>query len=229
MQECRADQYMQKIKSYLEKLEPLSQKFSQTSVGKKWQELSKRHQLILGYIAVLIVALLLFPTGEPEEKMQFKPVELSINVTPLADRVDQTDLAESVQSLPSNRLVSQTIESDQVLETKASKVAVATKTPTLDKSLAVEQDSKKTQWQEFVIKPSDTIAQIFREIGAASGELKALIESQSKELPLNKLSIGQRVKVKMAKNGTVESLELERTGRNLKFIRLKDGDFKQVN
>ncbi|TMX35266.1 LysM-like peptidoglycan-binding domain-containing protein [Vibrio sp. Hep-1b-8] len=94
-----------------------------------------------------------------------------------------------------------------------------------------EQQSRQQQslasdtWKEYQVKSGDTLAQVFRSNGLAMADLNALVKVEGADKPLSQIKQGQLVRFKLAENGQLDILQLEKNNQSVMFFRLSDGGF----
>lgn len=85
--------------------------------------------------------------------------------------------------------------------------------------------TKSDVWQEYVVKNGDTLAQVFRTNGLPMADLNALVKVEGNDKPLSYIKKGQLVRYKLAKDGSLDILQLEKKAGSVMFFRLSDGGF----
>ncbi|WP_428775248.1 LysM-like peptidoglycan-binding domain-containing protein [Vibrio sp.] len=80
-------------------------------------------------------------------------------------------------------------------------------------------------WQEYQVKSGDTLAQVFRNVGLPMTDLYALVKVEGNDKPLSYIKQGQLVRYKLAKDGQLDILQLEKDSGSVMFFRLSDGGF----
>ncbi len=97
-------------------------------------------------------------------------------------------------------------------------------------SLSEQSDAKaeslaSDSWQEYQVKSGDTLAQVFRSNGLAMADLNALVQVEGSDKPLSYIKQGQLVRFKLADDGKLDILQLEKSNQSVMFFRLSDGGF----
>ncbi|KJY84265.1 lysine transporter LysM [Vibrio galatheae] len=106
------------------------------------------------------------------------------------------------------------------------RVAVDINTRSLSEQKGAEQDSLAAKaWNEYEVKSGDTLAQVFRSNGLAMSDLNALVQVEGADKPLSHIKQGQLVRFKLAENGQLDILQLEKSNQSVMFFRLSDGGF----
>lgn len=101
----------------------------------------------------------------------------------------------------------------------------------IDATSLSEQDGFQTKtlasdtWQEYQVKSGDTLAQVFRSNGLAMADLNALVQVEGSDKPLSYIKQGQMVRFKLAADGKLDILQLEKRDHSVMFFRLSDGGF----
>lgn len=90
---------------------------------------------------------------------------------------------------------------------------------------AAQQTSESEIWKEYQVKSGDTLAQVFRSNGLAMADLNALVKVEGSDKPLSQIRQGQLVRFKLAENGQLDILQLEKSNQSVMFFRLSDGGF----
>lgn len=80
-------------------------------------------------------------------------------------------------------------------------------------------------WQEYIIKQGDTLSQVFRSNNLPLADLNALVGIEGSDKPLSQIQQGQRIRFKLAVDGQLDILQLERNNQSVMFFRLSDGGF----
>ncbi|MCW8334615.1 lysine transporter LysM [Vibrio sp. SCSIO 43135] len=94
-----------------------------------------------------------------------------------------------------------------------------------------EQKSQATvtapieSWSEYTVKSGDTLAQVFRANGLPMADLNALVKVEGTDKPLSRIKKGQLVRFKLASDGKLDILQLEKNSGSVMFFRLSDGGF----
>ncbi|MCG9554858.1 lysine transporter LysM [Vibrio sp. Isolate31] len=80
-------------------------------------------------------------------------------------------------------------------------------------------------WQEYLVKHGDTLAQVFRNNELPLSDLNALVRIEGADKPLSQIRKGQLVRFKLAETGQLDILQLEKGDTSVMFFRLSDGGF----
>ncbi|KZX69480.1 lysine transporter LysM [Vibrio sp. HI00D65] len=80
-------------------------------------------------------------------------------------------------------------------------------------------------WQEYLVKQGDTLAQVFRNNDLPLSDLNALVHIEGADKPLSQIRKGQLVRFKLAETGQLDILQLEKGDTSVMFFRLSDGGF----
>ncbi|WP_076589803.1 LysM-like peptidoglycan-binding domain-containing protein [Vibrio ostreicida] len=80
-------------------------------------------------------------------------------------------------------------------------------------------------WEEYRVKKGDTLAQVFRNNDLAMSDLNALVRVEGSDKPLSYIKAGQLVRFKLAEDGSLDILQLEKSTQSVMFFRLSDGAF----
>jgi len=80
-------------------------------------------------------------------------------------------------------------------------------------------------WQEYLVKQGDTLAQVFRNNDLPQSDLNALVRIEGADKPLSHIRKGQLVRFKLAETGQLDILQLEKGDTSVMFFRLSDGGF----
>lgn len=106
------------------------------------------------------------------------------------------------------------------------RVEIDINTRSLSEQKSSEQDSLNSKaWQQYEVKSGDTLAQVFRSNGLAMADLNALVKVEGTDKPLSRIKQGQLVRFKLAENGQLDILQLEKNNQSVMFFRLSDGGF----
>lgn len=97
-------------------------------------------------------------------------------------------------------------------------------------SLSEEGENKMSvtttdAWQEYTVQSGDTLAKVFRANDLSMADLNALIAIEGLDKPLSKIKAGQLVRFKLAAEGHLDILQLEKSGTSVMFFRLSDGGY----
>jgi len=88
-----------------------------------------------------------------------------------------------------------------------------------------QQSLASDTWKEYEVQSGDTLAQVFRSNGLAMADLNALVKVEGSDKPLSRIKKGQLVRFKLAENGQLDILQLEKSNQSVMFFRLSDGGF----
>ncbi len=117
----------------------------------------------------------------------------------------------------------------EVLETQPAsgqRVEITINTQSLSEQPAAQAAAVKSEaWKEYTVKQGDTLAAVFRNIGLPMSDLNALVKVEGNDKPLSRIKQGQLVRFKLAANGDLDILQLEKTAGSVMFFRLSDGGF----
>ncbi|WCP67391.1 LysM-like peptidoglycan-binding domain-containing protein [Vibrio tubiashii] len=117
-------------------------------------------------------------------------------------------------------------ETEQAVSSNTQRVEVDINTRSLSEQKSAEQDSLVSKaWNEYEVKSGDTLAQVFRSNGLAMADLNALVKVEGSDKPLSRIKKGQLVRFKLAENGQLDILQLEKSNQSVMFFRLSDGGF----
>ncbi|WP_299687420.1 LysM-like peptidoglycan-binding domain-containing protein [uncultured Vibrio sp.] len=86
-------------------------------------------------------------------------------------------------------------------------------------------ESSNNNWQEYLVKQGDTLAQVFRNNDLPLSDLNALVRIEGSDKPLSHIRKGQLVRFKLAETGQLDILQLEKGDTSVMFFRLSDGGF----
>ena len=86
-------------------------------------------------------------------------------------------------------------------------------------------ESSNNNWQEYLVKQGDTLAQVFRNNDLPLSDLNALVRIEGADKPLSQIRKGQLVRFKLAETGQLDILQLEKGDTSVMFFRLSDGGF----
>ncbi|MDE1313131.1 lysine transporter LysM [Vibrio aestuarianus] len=96
----------------------------------------------------------------------------------------------------------------------------------LSQQKSAQQSSLKSEnWQEYTVKSGDTLSQVFRANDLPMSDLNALLKIEGGDKPLSQITQGQLVRFKLAANGQLDILQLEKNNQSVMFFRLSDGGF----
>lgn len=114
----------------------------------------------------------------------------------------------------------------QVESLPKQRVQVNINTTGLSEQPSQQQESLKSEvWQEYTVKKGDTLAQVFRNNDLAMADLNALVRVEGSDKPLSYIKAGQLVRFKLADDGSLDILQLEKSSKSVMFFRLSDGGF----
>lgn len=71
----------------------------------------------------------------------------------------------------------------------------------------------------------DTLSQVFRNNELPLTDINALVKVEGSDKPLSQIQVGQLIRFKLAENGQLDILQLERNNQSVMFFRLSDGGF----
>ncbi|MGF1697410.1 lysine transporter LysM [Vibrio kyushuensis] len=80
-------------------------------------------------------------------------------------------------------------------------------------------------WNEYTVKTGDTLSKVFRTNGLPMTDLNALVQVEGTDKPLSHIKQGQLVRFKLADDGKLDILQLEKSKNSVMFFRLSDGGF----
>ena len=84
---------------------------------------------------------------------------------------------------------------------------------------------KSKAWKEYQVKSGDTLSQVFRNNGLPLSDLNALVKVEGTDKPLSYIKKGQLVRFKLAADGSLDILQLDKGSHSVMFFRLSDGGF----
>ena len=117
-------------------------------------------------------------------------------------------------------------EQDRVSSESKQRVSVNINTTGLSQKRSDEQQSLKSEvWKEYTVEKGDTLAQVFRNNDLAMSDLNALVRVEGSDKPLSRIKAGQLVRFKLAEDGKLDILQLEKSSKSVMFFRLSDGAF----
>lgn len=106
------------------------------------------------------------------------------------------------------------------------RVQVDINTTGLSEQNSQQQKGVKSEvWQEYTVEKGDTLAQVFRNNDLAMADLNALVRVEGNDKPLSQIKAGQQVRFKLAEDGKLDILQLEKRSKSVMFFRLSDGGF----
>ena len=92
-------------------------------------------------------------------------------------------------------------------------------------TLSNSSEPSNNNWQEYLVKQGDTLAQVFRNNDLPLSELNELVRIEGSDKPLSQIRKGQLVRFKLAETGQLDILQLEKGDISVMFFRLSDGGF----
>lgn len=117
-------------------------------------------------------------------------------------------------------------ESLEVPQKDNERVNISINTTGLSQQKSTQQSSLKSDnWQEYTVKSGDTLSQVFRANDLPMSDLNALVKIEGSDKPLSQITQGQLVRFKLAANGQLDILQLEKNNQSVMFFRLSDGGF----
>jgi len=123
-------------------------------------------------------------------------------------------------------LPNKTQSSDEQTEVEQQRVMIDVDAQSLSQqSISQVSGSKSEGWKEYTVKTGDTLAQVFRRNHLSMADLSALVRIEGSDKPLSQIKQGQLIRFKLSKEGKLDMLQLERSGRSVMFFRLSDGSF----
>ncbi len=84
---------------------------------------------------------------------------------------------------------------------------------------------EKNAWREYTVKDGDTLSQVFRVNDLPMSDLNALVKIEGSDKPLSHIQKGQLIRFKLAADGQLDILQLEKNGQSVMFFRLSGGGF----
>ncbi len=132
------------------------------------------------------------------------PLVLIITVIPFPNK------AESEPTQPVNKRVELDINTRGLSEQKSVK-----------ESSALERNA----WREYIVQKGDTLSQVFRVNELPMADLNALVKIEGSDKPLSQIQQGQLIRFKLAEEGKLDILQLEKNGQSVMFFRLSEGGF----
>ncbi|CAH1522581.1 conserved hypothetical protein [Vibrio owensii] len=111
-------------------------------------------------------------------------------------------------------------------QTENQRVAIQLNAQSLSEQRSAQNSEPKSeQWKEYTVKNGDTLAQVFRSNQLPMADLNALVKIEGSDKPLSRIKQGQLVRFKLADDGKLDMLQLEKSGESVMFFRLSDGTF----
>ncbi|MFV0448617.1 MAG: LysM-like peptidoglycan-binding domain-containing protein [Vibrio sp.] len=80
-------------------------------------------------------------------------------------------------------------------------------------------------WREYTVQTGDTLSQVFRVNHLPMSDLNALVKIEGSDKPLSHIQQGQLIRFKLAEDGKLDILQLERNGQSVMFFKLSEGGF----
>ncbi|MEZ9230113.1 LysM-like peptidoglycan-binding domain-containing protein [Vibrio amylolyticus] len=106
------------------------------------------------------------------------------------------------------------------------RVEIAINTQGLSEQSELKSPSVKSEdWSEYTVQTGDTLAKVFRTNGLPMADLNALVLVEGNDKPLSRIKQGQLVRYKLATDGKLDILQLEKSKDSVMFFRLSDGGF----
>lgn len=170
-------------------------------IQNKWTnlDLSALHIRLSGYWKTL-------PTFHQRALMALVPLVVIVMVIPFPS-MNKTN----TQSAKGDQRVSLTLNTRD----EASSAAPATENRSFGTNV----------WAAYTIQTGDTLSKIFRSNGLPMADLQALIRVEGAEHPLSNVKPGQLIRYKLAADGTLDILQLEKADESVMFFRLSNGSF----
>lgn len=113
-----------------------------------------------------------------------------------------------------------------VVNEEPARIEVAVNTTSLSEEGTTKPSVTTTDaWQEYTVQSGDTLAKVFRANSLSMADLNALIAIEGLDKPLSKIKAGQLVRFKLASEGHLDILQLEKSGSSVMFFRLSDGGY----
>lgn len=116
-------------------------------------------------------------------------------------------------------------DSPQPSATQRVNVDINTRSLSEQNSAPKKSQTSADAWKEYQVQNGDTLAQVFRSNGLAMADLNALVKVEGSDKPLSYIKQGQLVRFKLADNGQLDILQLEKNNQSVMFFRLSDGGF----
>ena len=118
------------------------------------------------------------------------------------------------------------ISVEETNETPTQRVEISINTTSLSEQDGGANEPKSLDsWQEYEVKSGDTLAKVFRANGLDMSDFNALVRVEGNDKPLSLIKQGQLVRYKLADDGKLDILQLEKSGQSVMFFRLSDGGF----
>jgi cell envelope opacity-associated protein A len=80
-------------------------------------------------------------------------------------------------------------------------------------------------WREYTVQKGDTLSQVFRINELPMSDLNSLVKIEGTDKPLSHIQQGQLIRFKLAEDGNLDILQLERNGQSVMFFKLSEGGF----
>ncbi len=93
------------------------------------------------------------------------------------------------------------------------------------KSLKESSPLERNAWREYTVQKGDTLSQVFRVNDLPMADLNALVKIEGSDKPLSHIQQGQLIRFKLAEEGKLDILQLEKNGQSVMFFRLSEGGF----
>ncbi|MBD0787753.1 lysine transporter LysM [Vibrio sp. Y2-5] len=145
----------------------------------------------------------LLPKFHQKALMVLIPLVIVIGFIPFPDNAS-SDSAE-----PVNKRVELDINTRGLSEQKASN------------SSPLESNA----WREYTVQKGDTLSQVFRINELPMSDLNSLVKIEGSDKPLSHIQQGQLIRFKLAEDGNLDILQLERNGQSVMFFKLSEGGF----
>ncbi|MGL5430729.1 MAG: LysM-like peptidoglycan-binding domain-containing protein [Vibrio sp.] len=108
----------------------------------------------------------------------------------------------------------------------AQRIEVGINTQSLsEQGTPTPSELKSSAWQEYVVRQGDTLSQVFRINQLPLSDINELVKVEGADKPLSQIQAGQLIRFKLAENGQLDILQLERNSQSVMFFRLSDGGF----
>ncbi|EGU33406.1 LysM-like peptidoglycan-binding domain-containing protein [Vibrio scophthalmi] len=115
---------------------------------------------------------------------------------------------------------------DEPQPESSQRVAIDINTQSLSEQGEVQSpETLSDEWKEYTVKNGDTLAQVFRSNGLPMSDLNALVKVEGSDKPLSRIKAGQLVRFKLAQDGSLDILQLEKSAQSVMFFRVSDGGF----
>ncbi|MCZ4372243.1 lysine transporter LysM [Vibrio diazotrophicus] len=135
--------------------------------------------------------------------MVLVPIVFIITVIPFPN------MAESGSSEPANKRVELDINTRGLSEQRET----------------TDSSTNLNAWREYTVQKGDTLSQVFRVNNLPMADLNALVKIEGSDKPLSHIQQGQLIRFKMAEQGRLDILQLEKNGQSVMFFRLSEGGF----